>query len=363
MAPPQAGLLLRWAMPSRLEAQRRVDRIRAFRKELTTLEIEGANPLTADQVASVAAHHDRVLAVLARRFDVDRSESAGHLSRGLRLASLFGGATLVAAIAALVTRTWGDLSLPAQVTLLIVFPLAALAGVDVAARRERTLYVSSLFALTACGTAWLAVAMTARLLDLPFSVWLLWPGIVFGLALATSHGFRLVLAVTLTALVAAVAGAFFEAAAAPWTVVVERLEPLAVSAWGLVVLAPLLAGAGDRFGETARTTGLLIGFGALLVLASIQGTSLLPLPAAAAARVYQGVMLVAALACLAHGLRTGASPTVTISATALGLFLLIRYVDWFWDVVPAWAFFLALAVLAFVSMAVLGRWRRRLEAA
>ena len=53
--------------------------------------------LSEAQEAEVGAYHERLLATLARDFDVDRSEHQGQLSRGLRLASLFGAAALVAA--------------------------------------------------------------------------------------------------------------------------------------------------------------------------------------------------------------------------------------------------------------------------
>lgn len=349
-------------MRSRLEAQRRADRIRAFRAELDQLRAEGGNPLSADQEARIAAHHDAVLAALAREFDVDRSASAEHLSRGLGAASFFGACALVAAVALLVTRWWGGLSMPAQVTLLTLFPMTALGGIEVAARREKTLYVAGLFALAACGTAWVAVWMLPRLLDLPFSALLLWPGILFGAAVALSYGFRVVLALTLAALVLAMAGAFFGAGGVPWTVAVERLEPIAVVAFAIALAAPRFAGAGEGFEAVARATGLLIGLGALLVLASVPGSSLLPFSPSASCYVYQALMLLTTLAWMGYGMTRQDRQTFTIAAVFLAVFLFVRYVDWFWDLVPGWAFFLVLAGLAFASIALLRRWRRRLEA-
>ena len=46
--------------------------------------------------------------------------------------------------------------------LLTMFPLVSIAGVQIAAERERTRYVASLMALVALGTAWVAILMTAR---------------------------------------------------------------------------------------------------------------------------------------------------------------------------------------------------------
>jgi hypothetical protein len=344
------------------DAQRRTDRIRVFRQELDALRAEGLM-LPLDREAEIRAHHDRVLATLAREFDVDRTEGAGHLARGLQLVSLFGAATLVATVTTFMARVWGDLSLPAQVTLLTIFPLLSLAGVQVAAVRERTLYVASLFAIVACGTAWVAILMTARGLDIPFSVLLLWPATAVGLAVAVSYGFRVVLAMSLVPLVLAVAAAFFAAAGAPWTLVFQRLEPLAVSAFGLRLLAAHLDAAGERFGLTGRLVGLVIGLAALLGLASVEGTSLLPLAPAGAARFHQAVMLVVTTAVLGIAIRRGDMPTMYVASGYLALFLLIRYIDWFWDRLPAWAFFLTLTLAAFAGIAVLRRLRRNLGTA
>ncbi len=347
----------------RRAAQQRADRIRSFREELSALGDEGANPLSAEQSAAIAAHHDRLLERLALDFDVDRSARSGQLSKGLRLASGFGAATLVAAITALIQRFWGGFTLPTQVTLLAMFPLVSLAAVQIAAERERTRYVASLMALVALGTAWVAIVMTARLLDIPFTALLLWPGTVFGLALAMSYGFRWVLALSLASLVVAIASVFFAAGGVPWTVLFERLEPLGGSALVVTAMARHFAPAGEGFERTARATALTLLLGTLLALASISGTSLLAFAPSTALIVYQAVMLIACPIVLWRRLEAGDQAGVSLAAGFLAVFLFIRYVDWFWEALPAWAFFLVLAAGAFASIAVLRRLRARLEAA
>jgi hypothetical protein len=64
---------------------------------------------------------------------------------------------------------------------------------------------------------------------------------------------------------------------------------------------------------------------------------------------------------MAYAVARQESRTFTIATVFLGIFLFVRYADWFWDLVPGWAFFLVLAGLAFASIALLRRWRRRLE--
>jgi hypothetical protein len=345
----------------RRAAQQRADQIRAFRAELIALRHEGANPLAPEQQAAIAAHHDQLLARLAHQYDVDRSATSGQLSRGLRLASFFGAATLVAAITSFISRFWGGLALPTQVTLLTMFPLVSLAAVQIAAERERTRYVAALFALVALGTAWVAIVLTADLLDLPFSALLLWPGTFFGLALALSYGFRLVLALSLGSLAVAVASVFFVAGGVPWPLLVERLEPLTGAGFLLVALARHLGPAGEGVEETTHATGLAIGLGGLLVLATADGTSLLAFAPSTTLLVYQALMLIVSLVVLSQRLRAGDRAGTAVATVALALFLFVRYVDWFWSRVPAWAFFLILAALAFASIAWLRRLRGRVE--
>jgi hypothetical protein len=347
----------------RRAAQKRADQVRAFRDELSALRDEEASPLSAEQEAALHVYHDRLLARLASDFDVDRSARSGQLSKGLRLASFFGAATLVAAITALIQRFWGGLTLPAQVTLLTMFPLVSLAGVQLAAERERTRYVASLMALVALGTAWVAIVMTARLLDLPMSALLLWPGAAFGLALAMSYGFRWVLAFSLVSVAVAIASVFFAAGGVPWTMLFQRLEPLGGAALVLTVMAKHFAGAGEAFEETARLTALTMLLGTLLVLASVSGTSLLAFAPSTSLMIYQAAMLVGCLIALWQRLAAGDQAGVNVASAFFAMFLLVRYVDWFWEALPAWAFFLVLAGGAFASIGLLRRVRGRVESA
>jgi hypothetical protein len=351
------------AQDPRRGAQARADQIRAFRRELHALGNEDVLKLTPEQRMALDQHHDRLLMALARDFDVDQSEREGQLSRGMRIASLLGAAALVASITALVDQAWGQLGLPAQVTLLTAFPLVALAGVQLAAERERTRYVAGLFALVSLGTAWFAIGMIARLLDLPLSELLLWPAAAFGIAVAVSYGFRLVFALSLCMAVTAVASVFFAAGAVPWPVLFERLEPFAGTAFVLIALSRHVGPLGAGFDDAARHTGVVLLLGALLLLANVHGFSLLAFTPNTSRVIYQVLFVPVAIVIMWRALRSGDTIGVKLAGVALGLFLLIRYLDWFWEWMPSWLFFLVLAAVAFVGIALLRRVRRRVGAA
>lgn len=347
----------------RREAQARADQIRAFRRELRALDEAEVVTLSDQQAAAVTAYHEQLLATLARDFDVDRSEREGQLSRGLRVASLFGAVTLVAAITALVYRVWGGLAMPAQVTLLTAFPLVALAGVQIAAEREQTRYVAGLFALVACGTAWFAIGMIPRLLDLPFSELLLWPAGAFGVAVAASYGFRLVFGLSVGVFLLAVGSVFFGAGGVPWLTLFERPEPLVGAAFVLLMAPPRLGVLGEGFDRAARHAALVVGLGALLALATFRGTSLLAFSPGTALALYQVAFVPVAVILLWRTLRDSDRLGSGLVAIALALFLVIRYIDWFWDLLPAWLFFLIMAGVSLASIAVLRRARQRVGAA
>ena len=121
-----------------------------------------------------------------------------------------------------------------------------------AAEREQTRYVAGLFALVACGTAWFGIGMIARLLDLPLSELLLWPAAAFGIAVASSYGFRIVFILSLAVLVVGFASVFFAAGGVPWPSLFERLEPLAGTSFVLLALSSHLRAMGEGFDRAAR---------------------------------------------------------------------------------------------------------------
>ena len=350
-------------MIDRNAAERRANQIRAFRAELDALEGAGRLPLTAEQKAAIADYHTRLLRGLAADFDVDRSDDAGRLSRGMRILSLFGAATLTAAVYSLVERFWGGLDLPLQATLLAAFPLMSLVGVELSARRERTLYVASLFALVAYGTFWLAIGVLSWTVNIPVTPAYIWAAVVFGIALAIPYRFHVILAFALAALALAMAGTLFQLAGSEWTQAVARPDLLTVAGFSLLLLAGALGSVEPRFATVTRLVGFGVGLLGLFALAEVSEWSLLPLAEGTIAGIYQTLMLIASVTALVLGVRRGWHETVGLTSTLLSLFLLTRYVDWFYDLLPRYLFFLFLAAIAFVWLLALKRLRARLEGA
>ena len=214
-------LLDRWRA-DRAEAQRRVHRIRAFRAELEALDRRPASsPLTPEQ-----RHADRrlprpapaaALPTASRRRSHRRRPGSCRAACRSRRSSR--PSRLTAAIYSLVVALLGTSRAAAAGDAAVRVPAdVARGGVELSARRERTLYVASIFALVAFGTYWLAVGELSRaaqpavdaVRDLGRRVLRRsrWP---------CRMGFASFLPARSWRLLVALAGSVFQAAGMPWT--------------------------------------------------------------------------------------------------------------------------------------------------
>lgn len=332
---------------AREEAQRRVDRIRAFREEAAELEREGVLELTPEQRARVLGHHEALLAHLAGAFDVDRTEGEKRLSVGMRVAALLGAIALGAAAFFLGLRLWGGIGVPLQVGVLAAAPLVALGGMEAAARRERTLYVTLLAGLLAGAAFVVDLSVLARLLNLPQRPAVLLAWSAFCLLVAYAFGLRLLLVAGIVFLVAFVATFSGEAEPCLWHAFGRRPEnflPLGAAMFALPLVAPHRRLA--SFPAAYRALGLVCVFVPVLLLATSGWASYLRAGPRTVEVLYQLAGFVLAALATWAGVRRGESETTNIGAGAFVLFLYVKLFQWWWDWMPKWAFFLVLGLVA-----------------
>jgi len=156
------------------EAQRRADRIREFREEMKLLEGQQVLALAEDQRKRVDEYHAELLNSLTREYDVDTSTAQKQMSMGMRIISLLGAMAISAAVFFFFYRIWGLLSTGVQVGILISGPILATIGVEAAARKERTLYFSTIIALVALAcSVTLIPAATVGLIGQSLKRWVL----------------------------------------------------------------------------------------------------------------------------------------------------------------------------------------------
>lgn len=343
-------------MPTKHEAQRRADQIAAFRAEVEALAREGALAWSADELARVSAHQEGVLDELSRQFDIDRTEAARRMSRGMQIATLLGAGALVAAIVSFFYRIWGALDLWVQVGLVTAAPLASIAGMLVAGRIERTRYVASLFGIVACGAFVLQTVMLGQMFNMRGSPHVIAAWGLFGLAIGMPWRFGVPFAAGAGALVAYLPAVLLWLNGTAWGSFPERPELLGASA---VAGLAALSRAPRDLAAWGRVVVLVILLGALLPL-SFGAESVLSDSETVVEITYQFVCAAVAVALIVIGLRRGLEEVVVIGSLFGGVFLLTRFVDWWWDWMPKYLFFLIVAGVALAWLWGLRLARRRL---
>lgn len=339
------------------EAQLRADRVRAFQEELAALEREGVLTLADAQRAPLLAHHARLLDGLAETFDVDVTGAQKQLSWGMRIVAFLGAAAISAAIYFLFHRYWGRLDTALQVTVLVSAPLLAVAGVQLASRRERTGYFAAIVALVAFACFVLDLTMLGRIFAIAptQSAFLAWAAFAFVLAYA--YDLRLLqIAGILSAMgwLAATVGTW---GGAYWLSTGERPENFIAAGACIFGLSFVPHRRHASFAGTYRLFGLLAVLVAILVLGNFGRGSVLPLHPDTVEHLYQVAGFVASGAIIWAGVRRRWPGTTNLGSTFFAIFLYTKFFDWWWEWMPRYLFFLVLGLVAVLLLLVLKRLR------
>lgn len=340
------------------DPQRRARRIRAFRDECDALAREGVFAPTPAQQEALDTYHGRLLASLARQFDVDLTDTQHSLSLGLRLTTIVAAAALSIGALLVLRRFWGFLVAPAQVAVAIVAPVAAFLALDWSARSPRRQRVTSVLVLVAVAAVVANVEILGTLFGFaPSPVALLLHGVV-GVALAYAYGSRIALVagagcLTVFAMTLPVAwqGAW-------WDESLRRPETALLV--GLVfIAASSLEGPRREFGAWWRGIGCAVT-AAALVLLSVDGTmTWLPSTEERPVEVAYTISAFAAgLAMIVIGARRRWMDVSMCGAVLVLVMLLAQYFEWWWRYVPQWLFFLVVGAAALGTGLLLTRVRR-----
>jgi uncharacterized membrane protein len=336
---------------SREAAQRRADRVAAFREELAELEGEGALVLTEEQRAALDRHHSGLLERLAGSFDVDRTDRQRRLSAGMKAATLLGALALAAALYTFLYRFWGGMPVALQVGVVVSLPLLLVAGMETAARHEKTLYVTLLLGLLAAAAFVIGLPVLASLLAvaLPPGALLAWA--LFCGALAYGYGLRLLLVAAVFSVLGWVGTIAGPTDGCVWEALGHRPEAF-LPAGALLLAVPRLVrdDARPAFAAVHRTFGLLALFLPILVLGRVGNASVLPLGAETVEAGYQLLGFVLAAVAVWLGARAGLPGVTNVAAGAFLVYLYVKLYDWWWAFLPRWVFFL---VLGFVAVGLL----------
>ncbi|NJC89238.1 MAG: DUF2157 domain-containing protein [Desulfuromonas sp.] len=339
------------------DAQRRADRIREFNSELAALEAEGVLSLTAEDRQRIAAHHKGLLTAYARSFDIDVSGADRQLSMGMRIVSFLGAMALSAAVFFFFYRFWGNLGTPTQVGILLMVPLLATVAVEIAARREQTLYFASLLALVAFACFVLNLSVLGIIFNITptQNAFIAWGSLA--LIFAYGYGLRLQLIAGMTCLLGYLAATVGTWSGCYWLSFGERPENFIVAGTVMTLAAAIPHRDRPSFPGLYRCYGLLAIFIAVLILGNWGHISYLPWDAEVIEGFYQTVGFVLAAGTIALGIRRRWPGTTNLGSTFFVLYLYTKLFDWWWDWLPKYLFFLLLGLIAVGLLLVLKRIR------
>lgn len=348
-------------MDARKKAQERADRIALFRSELADLEREGALKLTPEQRSHLDAHYSGLLAGFQRQFGVDVTDSGKRVSWGMRIASLLGGAALIAALVLFLHRIWGSVPAAVQVAILTAAPLALLAGAEAAFARRADRYYVGLLALAA-GVAFVmelsALGSVLNLADSPH-ILLAWGS--FAVLVAYAYGLRLVLGAGLVLLCTYSAALVLSFQGYHWAGFTQRTQLLMPGALLMYCIPWLTRGRGsDDFEFLYRACGGGVGLCALLIVSTSGDLCCGGLRPGAVEAGYQIVGLLLSVGVVVHGVRLSRKGLVNLGVVAFIVFLFVRLHAWWWHWMPKYLFFLLIGLIAMGLLLVFRRIRTRL---
>ncbi len=342
------------------EAQKRADRIHAFRDEMDEVERKQVIHLSEDQRGKLADYHNRLLADFARRFDVDTTNSQKQLTLGLRIVTFLGAAAISAAVFFFFYRYWGVFNTAAQVAILVALPILCTLGTEFAARKEKTLYFAALAGLVAFTAFVLNLSMLGQIFNITPSqnAFLVWAAFAF--ILAYTYGLRILLVAGIVALSGYLAATAARWSGCYWLNFVERPENFIVSGILLFAVSFIPHRKYEEFPFCYRILGLLQAMISILILSNWGNGSYFAIKPEMVEQIYQTVGFVVSSLLIWLGIRQPWSGVMNLGSMFFTIFLYIKFYDWYWESVPRYLFFLIVGLVA-VAVLIILKWLRILN--
>lgn len=345
------------------QAQEIADRVRIVREELAKPELSSALALTPEQLSRLDEWSRAKLSELAGRFDVDTTDSQKRFSWGMRIASTLGGLALCAAVVLFFARYWGYLETWVQILVVMFVPLAALAGTEYAARRERTLYFAGLLALVSLTGFVMNLVVIGRIFNIASTEKALLAWSAFALFLAYRYGLRMLLAIGLLLLLSYGAALWTARLGYSYLTFYHRPEQVALLALALFAV-PFFVEHDVQSGFPAvyRQVSAVVFLLCILSLAEWGSASDLPFDTKTIERCYEATGLCASAGLIWFGIKRGWNYVVNAGSVFFVIFLFCRLYHWWWDWLPKYLFFAVIGALGILLVMAFKRMRSRLVA-
>jgi uncharacterized membrane protein len=346
---------------NRAQAQERADRIRAFQEELDQLEREQVLVIPENQRRQLVRHHQKILADLAKLFDVDTSATQKQMSLGMRIASFLGAVALAASAFFFFYRFWGLISTPVQVLILVCAPILAILGVEIIGKREKYPYFTSLIGLVAFACFVLNLSVLGSIFNITPSqnAFLAWA--VLAMILAYGYGLRLLLVAGILCLLFFLSASVGEWSGIYWLSFGLRPENFLPAGILLFFLPKFIAHSKyPDFPGYYRVFGMLTVLIAILILSHWGEGSYLMLPAEDVKVLYQLLGFTVSGLTIWTGIRWHWQGVTNLGSTFFVIQLYTKFYDWWWDWMPKYLFFLVIGLVAILLLNIFKRLRLHL---
>jgi Predicted membrane protein (DUF2157) len=346
---------------TRDSAQLRIDQIESFRRELAQIEADQVTSLTQSQASAVADYHRRLIQKFTTRYGADASDRGRQLSFGMRLVSLAGAFSLGSSVFLIFYHFWDAFTLFMQLLLLSAAPLLTFALAIFVRGSDQPGYFSRLSAALCYACFVLNVVVAPPLLGIDLGAGQVLACSVFGLILAYGLRSRLQLCVALIGVLIYLAAWLTQMLDSPWWVFFEHPDNFILPAALILIVPAILQRQHPDFASIYRTLGTFSLFAALLILGAWPSLGYLAYDPITTGTAYQVATLIGVEAGIYVGVRYGIPEITMLSSFAFLILIFQQACTWLFDIMPAYAFFSMMSVLAIGGLYILKTLRERMN--
>lgn len=344
---------------NKTDAQRRIDQIRFFRKEVDILTDEEILQLDPSQRSAIDRYHADLVSRLRAMFDIDADRQEKELSMGMQIASFFGALALSASIFFLFYQFWGRFSTPVQVGVLCMAPIFTLFITMMIAKREPTGYFSKIAGLISVACFVLNLVMLGQIFNITPSdkACLVWA--VFAVLLAYATDARLLLAAGIISF-----ACFLSARMGTWSGCYfihfgyrpENFFPVSILLFLVPWFIPHKHYRG--FDMIYRVFAILFFLIPVLILSNWASVSYLSFSNSVMEGFYQIVGFSVSVLLIWIGIRKNWSDVTHTGNVFFVIFLYTKFFDWWWDWLPKYIFFFLIGLTAILFLTIFKRLKK-----
>ncbi len=354
----------RYRKVNKIDAQKRINRILAFREELAHLQSEQIAKIPNEETDKIAAYHQGILNRFSEEFDTDSSFSEANLSIGMQIASTLGAIAFSAALFLMIDTIWPNFSDLARLVFGTALPFIGIALTEAIHRIFKTPYYTGLAALTAIagftGSLFI-LGYQYNLGSSPLSLIMLG---AFGVALSLQYRLILPFFLSIIGTLTGVGGLLTESFSQNLWLGADLSETYLIPALIVMGMAAFIPKWRTHYlgSSLYNASAIVAGFLILFFIIS-PAESYLPFGETANSWLYAIAGTSIGIGSVFLALKSEWLVTRHLATAFMLAVLIIKYIDLAWGKLPEFLFYLLFGLFAVGCIIILRRFRTRLKGA